>query len=301
MRPRPFFRFRLLPALLAACFALPLAMAPAAPPAFANSYKRGHYSCSDFQRAEKHYQLKPSGGTAVAYALCLLTRGGEDVRALNILDSEIAKGHVSAAWDKAFYIATGGTFISNELDERNYNEAYQAYAKVLLLINLKPDYPKGFIITEKEEQHELGAYFYLIYISYFKFLAGLNGAENALLLQSPTYKGDRNLKLYSKYQPYTIDSSEKTIEHAGRCASLPRKFYFKSLLYKKTMIYCRVMKEYAIQLLPLEKERLTILNNKACTRDIKTCSEYQNLIQNIIDPFVTKKEKEANDAWRITN
>ena len=298
MRPRPSFRFRLLPALLAA--GLAAALAPS--PAFANSYKRGGYTCSDFQKAEKYYQLKPSGGYAVAYARCLLARNqGEDVKALNILDSEIAKGHVSAARDKALYIATGGTFIGNNLDERYYNEALQAYAKVLLLINIKPDYPEGFLFTELKEQHELEAYYYLVRISYMKFIAGLNGTENALFLQSASYNGDRNLKLYPQYRPYTVDSLEKTMEHASICSNLPKKPYHKPLLYKKTMIYCRVMKEYAKQLLPLERGRLTILNNRACISDIKACSDYQNLIQNEIDPFITKKEKEANDAWLITN
>ena len=47
MRLHPLFRVRLLPALLAAGLAAPLAT----PPAFANSYKRGHTSCTDFQKA----------------------------------------------------------------------------------------------------------------------------------------------------------------------------------------------------------------------------------------------------------
>ena len=298
MRPRPSFRFRLLPALLAA--GLAAALAPS--PAFANSYKRGGYTCSDFQKAEKYYQLKPSGGYAVAYALCLLARNqGDDVKALNILDSEIAKGHVAAARDKALYIATGGTFIGNNLDERYYNEALKAYAKVLLLINIKPDYPEGFLFTELKEQHELGAYFYMVYISYFKFLAGLNGTHNAYLLQSPTYKGDRNLEIHSKYQPYTLDSLEKTIEHAGRCANLPRKQHFKYIRYKKTISYCRVMKEYAKQLYPLEKERLTLLNNQSCARDVEQCAKYQDLMYKKIIPFGEKKEKEANSAFSKTN
>ena len=298
MRPRPSFRFRLLPALLAAGLAAFLA----APPAFANSYQRGDASCSDFQKAEKYYQLKPSGGYAVAYALCLLARNqGDDVKALNILDSEIAKGDVVAARDKALYIATGGTFIGNNLDERYYNEALQAYAKVLLLINIKPDYPEDFLFTELKEQHELGAYFYMVYISYFKFLAGLNGTHNAYLLQSSTYKGDRNLKLHSKYQPYTLDTLEKTIEHAGRCANLPRKNHFKPLRYKKTILYCSVMEEYAKQLIVLERERLTILNNKSCARDIEQCSEYQDVMYKKIIPYGERKEKEANNAWLITN
>ena len=80
MRLRSFFRFRLLPALLAASLAASLAL----PPAFANSYKRGDHTCTDFQKAEKKYQSDPTEGYAVAYAFCLLARGGEDVKALNI-------------------------------------------------------------------------------------------------------------------------------------------------------------------------------------------------------------------------
>ena len=299
MRPRPSFRFRLLPALLAAGLAASLAPSPA----FANSYKRGDFFCDDFQIAEKDYrQVKSTGGYAVAYALCLIARNrGDDVKALAILDSEITKGHVSAARDKAVYITTGGTMNQRKLDDRYYNEALQAYAKVLLLINLKPDYPEDFLFTELKEQHELEAYFYLVYISYFKFLAGFNGTHNAHLLQSPTYKGDRNLKLHSKYQPYTLDSLEKTIEHARRCTSLPRKNHFKSLRYKQTTTYCRVMKEYTKQFYPLEKERLTLLNNQSCARDVEQCTKYQDLMYKKIIPFGEKKEKEANSAWLITN
>ena len=44
MRPHPFRRARLLPALLAAGLAASLAT----PPAFANSYKRGDFFCDDF-------------------------------------------------------------------------------------------------------------------------------------------------------------------------------------------------------------------------------------------------------------
>ena len=297
MRLHPLFRSRLLPALLAAGLAASFFL----PSAFANNYKKGDASCPDFQKYEKIYQSDPTGGYAVGYARCLLARGGEDVKALNILDSEIAKGHVSAASDKALYIATGGTLISNELDERYYNEALQAWGKVLLLINIKPDYPRGFVITEKAEQHELEVYFYMVYISYFKFLAGLNGTHNAYLLQSASYKGDKNLKLNSKYQAYTIDSLEKTIEHAGRCANLPQKNHFKPLRYKKTILYCSVMEEYAKQLIVLERERLTILNNKSCARDIEQCSEYQDVMYKKIIPYGKRKEKEANNAWHITN
>ena len=290
MRLRPFFRRRLLPALLTAGLAASLAL----PPAFANSYKRGGFSCSDFQIAEKDYQTK---SYAVDYALCLIARNqGDDVKALGILDSEIAKGHVSAARLKALYIA-GGT-MGNSLDDRNYNEALQSYGKVLHLINLQPDYPKGFEVTEEVEQHELEAYYLLVHISYVKSLHGMLGIHNAHLLQSASYKGDRNLKLYPKYSPYTVDTLEKTIEHAGICADVPRKRHFKPLLYKQTMLYCSVMEAYVKELVALERERLTILNGKACTRDIERCSEYQDIVENKIFPLKKSREQKTSRIWQ---
>ena len=76
MRPRPFTRSRLLPALLAAGLAASLA----APPAFGNSYTRGDAQCTDFQKYEKGYQKNPYGGYALDYARCLFARWGGGIR-----------------------------------------------------------------------------------------------------------------------------------------------------------------------------------------------------------------------------
>ena len=188
MRPRPSFRFRLLPALLAAGLAASLAPSPA----FANSYKRGDYTCTDFQKSEKTYRSDPTGGDAVAYARCLIARGKDDVRALSYSGCGDRKRPMShAASDKAVYAATGGTMEMTKLDDRYYNEGLRAYEQVLFLINSKPDYPKGFRITEGVEQHELGAYYYLVRISYVKSMKGILSIHNAHLLQSPTYKGNK--------------------------------------------------------------------------------------------------------------
>ena len=297
MRPRPFFRTR----LLLVMFAAGLATSLATPPAFANSYKRANFSCKDFQRAEKYYRSDPTGGYAGAYALCLIARNrGDDVRALTILDSEIAKGNVPAARLKAFYIASGGT-MANKLDDRNYNEALQAYGKVLLLINLQPDYPKGFEITEEAQQHELEAYAYLVYISYFKSVDGMVGIHNAHLLQSASYKGGRNLKLYPQYRPYTVDSLERTVEYAETCANLPKKHYFQTLKYHQTTAYCRMVEKAAGELLDLEKERLTLLDGKTCARDIEQCSKYQSILNRQIIPLVKKFQEEDIKIWKTTS
>ena len=293
MRPRPSFRFRLLPALLAA--GLAAALAPS--PAFANSYKRGDYSCPDFQKYEKTYRSDPTGGDAVAYALCLIARGKDDVRALTILEAEIGNGRVDAARDKAVYETTGGTMEMTKLDDRKYNEGLQAYEQVLFLINSKPDYPKGFRSTERVEQHELEAYYYLVRISYFKSMKGILSIHNTHLLQSSTYKGKRDLKLYPKYSPYTLDSLDRTFQYAGRCANLPQKNYFQPLKYHKTIAYCRLMKDYSKQLRELEEDRLTLLNGKACARDIEQCSGYKDVVHSKIIPLKKITEQEINKIW----
>ena len=293
MRLRLSLRFRLLPALLAAGLAASLAPSPA----FANSYKRGDYSCPDFQKYEKIYRADPTGGDAVAYARCLIAREKDDVRALTILDSEIRNGRVDAARDKAVYAATGGTMEMTKLDDRYYNEGLRAYEQVLFLINSKPDYPKGFRSTERVEQHELEAYYYLVHISTVKSLHGMEGIHNAHLLQSPTYKGTRDLKLYPKYSPYTLDSLDRTIQYAGRCANLPQKRHFQPLMYRQTMAYCRLMKDYSRKLRKLEADRLTLLNGKSCARDIEQCSGYKDVVFNKIFPYKKVKEQEIKRIW----
>ena len=80
--------------------------------------------------------------------------------------------------------------VHNQLEEENYNEAIQAWGRVIHLINLHTDYPEDFMITELNQQHELQAYYYLAWIPYKKYMAGFNSIHNTHLLQSPTYQGD---------------------------------------------------------------------------------------------------------------
>ena len=213
------------------------------PLAFANSYERGNIVCSDFQDSEKTYRLQPTGGYAVSYAHCLLTRGGEDPKALSILEEEASlRNQVPAAQLLALYTATGGSMEQNNLDPNNYDEAFQAFGRVLHLISLHPDYPKDFMVTEEEYQHELEAYYYLVYIPNHKANKGIAGLHREHQLRSPTYQGDRDLNLYPRYSPYTLDSLRQTIENAEICANLPLKIYYRRLLYRQTVDYCGMMK-----------------------------------------------------------
>lgn len=261
------------------------------PLSFANTYSKGSLTCDDFQKSEKLYNSESDigGHYAAAYAICLLARGGEDVRAVSIL--ERAANHdnsVPAAHFLAKYLRSGGKWNAH-IERNNLNEALQAYAKVLHLIEIQGDYPEGFVI-ELSKQYELNSYLNLANLSFEKYLAGLIGTHNAHLLQSPTYEGEwgRDLDLYPEHSPYTLDSLERTIERGEICASLLKKAYYQSLYYSQATEYCKMTKRIAEELLPLERERLTLLEDQSCAQDVEQCSEYQEVSFEKIKPLVQK-------------
>ena len=265
-----------------------------------DNYKKGDLICNDFQNSERNYKSDPTGGYATDYAWCLIVRGGEDLRAISILEDERDVNNVGAAHLLALYIATGGTMKHYQLDKNNYDKAFHAYAQTLHLINHQPDYPEGFWFSEDGWQHELTAYRYMVYISYNRYIDGLNASTNSRLLQSPTYQGNRDKEYYPQYSPYTLNSLAQTIEQAGICANLPLKPHFQPKRYRQTIEYCRVSKRIAEELSILEGERLTLLNDENCARDINKCSEYDKLLLQGIKPLAKEQQSESSRIWELT-
>ena len=287
---------------LACCVLLPVLFY--LPSGFANTYKRGYTRCNDFQDVAGFYKTSPTESNyAVAYAGCLLARNaGDDVRALLMLEAEASRGNVGAAYWLALYTATGGTMnIAVDWESENYNEALLAFGRVIHLINQIANYPKGELNPEYFHHYELKSYHYLVFFSYLKFLKGLDGSDNLHLLQSPTYTGDRNLNLYPKYSSYTLHSLEQIIENAKICAALPEKRHFKNLMYKKITLHCRKTIDYVQKILYLERERLALLNNPACARDIEACSDYQEVLYGKMVPLLDEAAEETNKVWDMTD
>ena len=282
-------------ALLPVLFYLPLG--------FANVYERGFILCDDFQDAAESYKITPTESNyAVAYAMCLLARNaGDDVRALSMFEAEASRGNVGAAYWLALYISTGGTLVFTDSDSNSYDGSFHAYGRVIHLINQKVNYPEGWANPEYAHQYELHAYQNLVFHSYRNFYVGLNGSHDSYRLQSPTYAGDRNLNLYPQYNSYTLHSLEQTIENAKICASLPKKRHFNKLLYKKTTLHCRMMTDYVQKILSLEKERLTLLDNESCKRDIEVCSKYQEVVYSKMVPLMEERNKEEEKIFSMTD
>ena len=115
-----------------------------------------------------------------------------------------------------------------------------------------------------------------------KFKKGAKGTDNAYWQTSISYTGNGGLSTYPEYSPYTLDSLNKMIAFADECLALPRKWHFNPITYEKTKAECRVLKEAAQALLPLERERLTLLNTESCSDDLIQCLEHREVKSDII-------------------
>ena len=256
--------------------------------AFANSYSRGNWTCIDFKKMEQTYRSDPEDiYFQRGYARCLITRG-EDTQGMailhNIVENNNHPARVGAAWMVANYISTGGTF-EDTTDKNNIIEAIEAYKRIVFFISLDPYYPEGNSIYEEESQMELRTNYRIPMLYFDKFMSGAQGTDNMHLSRSPSYEGDRDLNTYPKYSPYTIDSLKQMIEFADQCLALPPKRHFQSDHYKNHKAACQVFKEAATALLPLEQERLVLLDTDSCSDDLPQCSEYYE-IKNKMLPII---------------
>ena len=273
------------------------------PLGFANIYSRGNWSCTDFKNMEQTYRSDPENiYFQRGYARCLITRG-DDTQGMAILH-DIVKysdhpGRVGAAWMIANYLSSGGTF-EDVIDENNINEAIKAYGKVVFFIRLDPNYPNGNGIYEEEAQIELKSHHFLPLLYFEKFRYGIQGSSNAYWQNSLSYSGNGGLNTYQVYSPYTIDSLNKTIEFANQCLDLPFKRYFKHRVYEKIKAGCRVLKEVALTLLPIEQERLILLNTNSCSDDLVQCDEFKEVFRGEIIPIIQQANLEMKEIFKGT-
>ena len=280
-------------------FALILFLLVFSPLSLANIYTRGNHTCENFNAMESLYKREPENiASKTGYAECLILKG-EDERGLYMLNHILDQdpNQVYVAYILAIYIKTGGEFTG--LDKEKLDEAISAYQRVLFLIDLSPSYPNnGNEISESVYQTELQSNYMasLLYLKRFQF--GFAGTVNKYLASSPSYEGDKSeLNFYPKYSPHTMDSLHKLKRQALMCVSLPEKWYFKNEEYKMTTAACRILKEMAEALLPLEEKRLTYLSKESCHKDLPKCSEYDKVADELVRVF-RQRNSEINEILK---
>ena len=243
---------------------------------FATNYSRGSITCENFEKMEELYNADPESiDLKITYAFCLIAKGDDEgLNRLYIIDDK-HQGHITASYLIAKYIETDGTFYWPTNDR--VDEAIEAYLRVLALIDLAPHYPYPDYMLYEDVQMELKTAYAVSTLYSRKFRAGAYGIEKYYLLQSPDYKGDRDLNTYPEYNRYTVDSLNKMIKFADYCINLPRKGHFDLTRYTTYKKACQVLKDMATALLPMEIKRLTFLENQTSCRDLSNCPEYEEL------------------------
>ncbi len=122
------------------------------------------------------------------------------------------------------------------------------------------------------------------------FYNGVAGDYRVRLLNSPSYKGDRDLKTYPEYRDNIMGYIDLAIEHAGNCKNLPLKRHFNkhSSYYIKV---CAMYEEKARLLKEAYVKSQFILNQDRC-KDIGSdetvfayCPEHDETEHKIIDTY----------------
>ena len=258
----------------------------------AENHTNERFTCDNLERAERLHKTDPENiGLEINYAICLVLKGDRQDGLSRL--HHITKKHndVFSAYFLAEYIEYGGDF-KMPIDGEKINESIEAYFNVLFLIDITPYYPRGYELYEYDGQMELQSHYRVPYLYMQKFAVGAGGLYREHLLNSPSYTGNRDLKTYPKYSPHTLDSLEKTIEHANRCIALPKKSYFRQPHYDDHHDACQLLKDTAEALLPLEEKRLNSLAFKSCSKDILKCKDHKDLLEGQIVPLFVQAQDE---------
>ena len=260
----------------------------------------GH-PCENYKTASQAEELRnPDLATNydVAYGWCLLGEGdrGGGLRLLqNLLTFH---NHPVAAWVVATELFDGiaephndHNLIGDHHDQNSLNGAIDRYGNVLFFIDLleNHEYPGGkyeyWTGDSRIPNLEVFANREIVHAYFHKYTCGTRGRHNYDLLSSPGYTGNQDLDTCRKHRPYVISNLDQTIFFAKKCLGTRKKDHFDTETYTSVKEFCKDMKELADKILPLEREKGTILVQDYC-QDVLQCSEYKNIraeIDNILD------------------
>ncbi len=262
-------------------------------------YERGRYACTDW--SEEDFRLNPEDLDAqYFYYSCLVIQGrdSEGLPHLYILADH--HSHLLASDFLADYLTTDGR-LENPWTHVTIDEAIKYRMHTQAIIKLMPHYPEPYEFIERFEQLELNSAYGLPHLYLLKYELGIVGDYRKRLLQSPSYQGDRDKETYPKYNSYMRDSLNNVIRYAGECASQPQKAHFNPGRYQATVKSCRLMKEMALTVFPLEEKREGILRQSHC-EDLNedNCPEYYETHREIKN-LMSEYNKEYDRLFSLLN
>ena len=272
-------------------------------PGFGESYRSGSFGCVDFEDTERQYKEQlndpdPSVNVTLVYAICLLLKGEvtnnqDNVSKGMLILHSLADQHsnIVANYWIAEYHLSGGDF-KKSIADRNLDLTAHYYSRTLAIIKTYNNYPPlEYFTWEATDNIEMTAYYNLPLVYLAMFYKGVSGDYQVRLLNSPSYKGDRNLETYPEYRDNIMGYINLAIEHAGNCKNLPLKRHFKKPASPYYIKVCAMYEEKAKLLKSAYMKSQLILNQDRC-KDIGSdetvfayCPENDEAIQKVIDTY----------------
>ena len=258
-------------------------------------YKRGEYVCTD--ESEIGFKNNPQDlDEQYFHFSCEVVKGNDNIGLPELYRLADDRNHLLASDFLAHYLQTDG-----ELDDSwegiAVNEAIKYHMKTQDIIRLIPNYPPDLYKSiEYNEQIELDSVYKLAHLYLLRYQLGVIGDYHVTLLNSPNYEGG-DLDTYPMYNTLMHDSLDNVVRYAGECANLSKKPHFRENLYNVTIKTCSLMRELALDIIPLEEKRKKLLSQleaegKSLSRQ---CEEYTN--EEDCPEYYETQKKISQLAW----
>ncbi len=214
-------------------------------------------------------------------AICV----GKMAEGMTLLERSSAGGHVVGSFYMAVYYKTDKTFDTNRgttRDPENFNASLFYYKRAVAQIESNPSYPEGTYknIPYMEEHNQISVRaFTMVPMMYYR---GYSNAIKDIL-------GNVDRVVYID----TLEALENMKQSSEQCLARPSLPVWKEKqkhAYQVMQVRCQAMRDFSIQVYPLEQERIGIAEE--CVDSLKDCSEHNTVVYDKIVPLIKKMVNE---------
>ncbi len=243
-------------------------------------YIQRHPNDNDFQSISTMRIMAQS-------AFCI----GKEKEGLELLKRLFSMGHIHATFFLGVYHATGGTLNTNYwLDQnlKNYQEHFDAaiyyFETAAGQIMSAVNYPEGVNPDQPDmEAHNRTSAKVFIELPNFYYEGYMRAVENILA------DSKRGKKVY---YTDTIVALVKMRHWSEQCLKRPALDMWKNSIGTANAMkaYCQEMNNFAVQVLPLEQQRIKIVADQCKDALLHKCPEHQNIFNQITELSNTMRE-----------
>ena len=271
-------------------------------PSVSQAARRGSLICDEPEAAYNKARAYPDNPDYwVERGMCLIAEGN-DARGLEELRMASENNIPYAAFLRALYRETKGTFGKSDFFQPDLTPAIRSYERAwMLAMNINYHDEENLIekLAEEGELIILITGYSLPVLHFYRYFRGAVDHHTTLVSKSPSNtRAATEFNFYPKERGLTIQSLSEMKRRAHLCRSLQYDAeLWERPVYEHFTGLCDILYEAAEEAIPLERERLR--EAKQC-EDILKCPEYKELSSRLISWFKETKrlliEKERSSG-----